>query len=83
MLRAIKRIYNWIKPFLDKLNHDNIFAIAGQSAFFLLLSGVPLTMFAVSVFQSLHIPVETLSNVFSLVLNEEATKYASQFLNAL
>lgn len=83
MLRAIKRIYNWIKPFLDKINHDNIFAIAGQSAFFLLLSGVPLTMFAVSVFQSLHIPVETLSNVFSLVLNEEATKYASQFLNAM
>ena len=39
-------------------------------------------MFAVSVFQSLHIPVETLSNVFSLVLNEEATKYASPFLNA-
>ena len=69
MLRFIEQLYNWIKPFLDKLTHDNIFAIAGQSAFFLILSSVPLSMFAVSVFQSLHIPVESLNEIFLLVLN--------------
>ncbi len=83
MVRAVKRIYNRIKPFLEKLSHDNIFAIAGQSAFFLLLSGVPLTMFAVSVFQSLHIPVETLNKVFSLVFNENTSRYVSEFLSAM
>ena len=83
MLRFIEQLYNWIKPFLDKLTHDNIFAIAGQSAFFLILSSVPLSMFAVSVFQSLHIPVESLNEIFSLVLNETASDYVSQFLSAM
>ena len=46
MIHLIIRRYKRIKPFLDKIKHDNIFAIAGQSAFFLILSSVPLSMFA-------------------------------------
>ena len=80
MLKKIKSTYNLIKPFIDKINRDNVFAIAGQSAFFLLLSIVPLSMFVVSVLQNLHIPVETFENFLSIVLNETATDYVSNFL---
>lgn len=80
MLKKFKRAYNRIEPFIDKLNRDNVFAIAGQSAFFLLLSIVPLSMFAVSMLQNLHIPVKTFENFLSIVLNKTATDYVSNFL---
>ena len=32
-------------PIISKCIHDNIFAIAGQSAFFIVLSSVPLLAF--------------------------------------
>ena len=58
----IKKHYDSVMKFIDrfgpitsKILHDNIFAIAGQSAFFLILSAVPLSMFIVSVLQNLHI----------------------------
>lgn len=81
MIKFIMRVYSRIKPFLDKINHDNVFAIAGQSAFFLILSAVPLAMFCVSILQNLHIPIETLKEFFGLFLNESATDYMSQFLS--
>ena len=74
MIQLIMRIYRWLKPFLNKLTHDNIYAIAGQSAFFLLLSAVPLAIFGVSILQNLHIPVETLNSFFSIVFNEEVSQ---------
>lgn len=80
MIHLIIRRYKRIKPFLDKIKHDNIFAIAGQSAFFLILSSVPLSMFGVSILQNLHIPVETLNSFFGLVLNKEASETLSTFL---
>lgn len=80
MFKTIKRAYAWIKPFLDEINRNNIFAIAGQSAFFWILSSVPLAMFAVSVLQNFHIPVETLDKFFSIVLNETASRYMSDFM---
>ena len=75
------RIYRWLKPFLNKLTHDNIYAIAGQSAFFLLLSAVPLAIFGVSILQNLHIPVETLNSFFSIVFNEEVSQSFAQFMS--
>ena len=81
MIQFIMRIYRWIKPFLNKLTHDNIYAIAGQSAFFLLLSVVPLAIFGVSLLQNLHIPVETLNNFFSIVFNEEVSQSFAKFMN--
>ena len=77
----IKSIYAPFQPFIDKINHDNVFAISGQSAFFLILSSVPLAMFGVSVLQSFHIPVETFENFFGLVLNETASRYLSDFMS--
>lgn len=43
-------------PIIGKCNYDNVFAIAGQSAFFIILSAVPLVAFCVSVLQTLNIP---------------------------
>lgn len=81
MIQLIMRIYRWLKPFLNKLTHDNIYAIAGQSAFFLLLSAVPLAIFGVSILQNLHIPVETLNSFFSIVFNEEVSRSFAQFMS--
>ena len=81
MIQLIMRIYRWLKPFLNKLTHDNIYAIAGQSAFFLLLSAVPLAIFGVSILQNLHIPVETLNSFFSIVFNEEVSQSFAQFMS--
>lgn len=81
MIQLIMRIFRWLKPFLNKLTHDNIYAIAGQSAFFLLLSAVPLAIFGVSILQNLHIPVETLNSFFSIVFNEEVSQSFAQFMS--
>ena len=81
MIQFVLRIYRWFRPFLSKLTHDNIYAIAGQSSFFLLLSGVPLAMFGVSLLQNLHIPVDTLNNFFSIVFNEEVSQAFARFMN--
>ncbi len=83
MIRAVLRFYDAIKPFLKKISHDNIFAIAGQSAFFLLLSSVPLVMFVVSVLQTLSIPIEWLQDTFGKILTEDAVKVVFNFLNNL
>ena len=62
ILVIFRRIWGAFKPFYKKIVFDNIFAIAGQSAFFLILSAVPLLMFSVSVLQSLHLSTETLGD---------------------
>ncbi len=62
ILVIFRRIWGALKPFYKKIIFDNIFAIAGQSAFFLILSAVPLLMFTVSVLQSLHLSTETLGD---------------------
>lgn len=81
MIKLIKRIYSIFQPFVKKINRDNIFAIAGQSAFFLLLSGVPLLMFGVSILQNLHIPEKSLEEVFSIVFNQKTTDAFSAYLS--
>ena len=81
MIELIDRILSVYRPFSKKITHDNIFAIAGQSAFFLLLSAVPLTMFGVSILQNLHIPEESLEKVFRMVFNEKATVSSSKFVS--
>ncbi len=55
MIKIIKRVYNWFMPFWKKMNHDNVFAIAAQTAFFLILSAVPLALFLVSLLQYINI----------------------------
>ncbi len=81
MKKFIKKVYAPVSPLLDKMSDDNISAIAGQSAFYFILAVVPLTMFAVSILQNLHIPVETLEEFLGLVLNKETSSYVSEFLS--
>lgn len=80
MIKLVRRIYDIFSPFIKKLNDDNIFAISGQSAFYLLLTLIPFTMFAVSILQNLHIPVSKFDSFFSVVFNERASSYISNYL---
>ena len=75
-----KKIYNYVRPLTSKIKQDNISAIAGCSAFYFILAFVPMVMFAVSILQSLHIPVETLQSIMGTVLNENVSGYMSDFL---
>lgn len=81
MLKKIKKLWETFLPFYNKIQDDNVFAIAGQSTFYFLLAVVPLTMFAVSILQNLHIPQKTLEDFLGLVLNENYSSYLSSFLS--
>ena len=63
MIKLIKRIYDWYMPFWKKMNHDNVFAIAAQAAFFIVLSAVPLVMFFVSLLQYVNISPDFLKTI--------------------
>lgn len=80
MIKKIKRLLDIISPFVKKLDDDNIFAISGQSAFFLMLALVPFAMFAVSILQNLHIPVSELDKVFRVVFSDDISSYISNYL---
>ena len=80
MIKKIKRLLDIFTPFIKKLDDDNIFAISGQSAFFLMLALVPFAMFAVSILQNLHISVSELDKVFRVVFSEDISSYISNYL---
>ena len=80
MIKVLKKITGFIAPFFKKIEEDNIFAISGQSAFFMLLALIPFAMFAVSILQNLNIPVSKLDRFFSAVFNERVSAYISNFL---
>lgn len=75
----VRKILDKYDPIISKCNHDNVFAIAGQSAFFIILSAVPLSMFIVSLFQNLNIPIELveqgLSGIFAPKMIDQITAY--------
>lgn len=79
----VKRILKKYDPIIKKVSHDNIFAIAGQSAFFILLSSVPLTMFIVSLLQSFHISIELIESTLGSIFSDEVTKEISVFLSGI
>lgn len=81
MVTLYRKVYGFIDPLLKKARDDNLSASAGYSTFCFILAFVPLTMFAVSILQNLHIPIEILQDFLGLVLNESATAYLSTFLN--
>lgn len=75
----VRKILDKYDPIISKCKHDNVFAIAGQSAFFIILSAVPLSMFIVSLFQNLNIPIglieEGLSGIFAAEMIDQITAY--------
>lgn len=80
-MNFIKKIINKYDPILSKISHDNIFAIAGQSAFFILLSAVPFLMFIVSLLQNLHIPVEILEKGLVGIFTDNVVDDITSFLS--
>ena len=76
----LKKIKKIITPFLDKCERDNITAIAGQCAFFLILTFFPLAMFSISVLQNFNISVDTFENILDEVINEKASEYVSEII---
>lgn len=80
-INFIKKIINKYDPILSKISHDNIFAIAGQSAFFILLSAVPFLMFIVSLLQNLHIPVEILEKGLVGIFTDNVVDDITSFLS--
>lgn len=80
MADRLKKIKKIITPFIDKCEMDNITAIAGQCAFFLILTFFPLAMFSISVLQNFNISVESFENILDEVLNEKASEYVSEII---
>jgi membrane protein len=81
VIAFVKSILNKYEPIIKKCSDDNIFAIAGQSSFFMILSVVPLTAFIVSILNSLNIPVEFLEEGISGIFNEKVTSEINKFLS--
>lgn len=80
MYKKVKKFFGAISPFLKKIEDDNIFAISGQSAFFLLLALIPFAMFAVSILQNLNIPVSKFDRFFRIIFNDAVSAQISNFL---
>ena len=76
----VRNFIGRFEPITSKILHDNIFAIAGQSAFFIILSAVPLSMFIVSILQNLHIPVDFIEMGLSGIFSEQIVDEISEFL---
>ena len=74
MIALIKRIYDWLQPFLKKISRDNIFAIAGQTAFFLILSAVPFLIFLMSILQRLNLSPELFSFIWGSPISNSFVK---------
>lgn len=77
---SVRNFIGRFEPITSKILHDNIFAIAGQSAFFIILSAVPLSMFIVSILQNLHIPVDFIEMGLSGIFSEQIVDEISEFL---
>lgn len=80
IVKRVRSVYNLFEPLTSKCIDDNIFAIAGQSAFFIILSAVPLIMFIVSLLQNFKIPVEYLQRIFLGFFSENMTDQLISFL---
>lgn len=67
-------------PIISKCIHDNIFAIAGQSAFFIVLSSVPLIAFCLSILQNLHISTAFVEQALQSVFADDFLMQIKDFL---
>ena len=75
------RIIKKYDPIISKCIHDNVFAIAGQSAFFMLLSSVPLVAFFVSLLQSLNISSDLVELALRSIFTENVLNQIKIFLS--
>ena len=80
-MKHIKTIIEQVKYFLDKCSDDNISAIAGQSAFFIILSFVPFLMFAFAILSFLNIP-QVIFDSYIENLTSDVGMYLEQIINS-
>lgn len=84
-IKGFIALYNTIMkkydPIISKCVYDNVFAIAGQSAFFILLSSVPLAAFFVSLLQSLHISPDLIELTLTTIFAENVVDFIKGFLS--
>lgn len=80
IIAFINRIIDKYEPITSKCIHDNVFAIAGQSAFFIILSGVPLAMFVVSILQNLNISPDLIEIGLRSIFSDSMMKEIEYFL---
>lgn len=81
ILALYEKIMKKYDPIISKCIYDNVFAIAGQSAFFILLSSVPLAAFFVSLLQSLHIPSNLIEIALRTIFTENVVIFIKEFLS--
>ena len=81
-MKHIKTIIEQVKYFLDKCSDDNISAIAGQSAFFIILSFVPFLMFAFAILSFLNIPQVIFDSYIENNLTSDVGMYLEQIINS-
>lgn len=81
-MKHIKAIIEQVKYFLDKCSDDNISAIAGQSAFFIILSFVPFLMFAFAILSFLNIPQVIFDSYIENNLTSDVGMYLEQIINS-
>ena len=81
-MKHIKTIIEQVKYFLDKCSDDNISAIAGQSAFFIILSFVPFLMFAFAILSFLNIPQVIFDSYIENNLSSDVGMYLEQIINS-
>ena len=81
-MKHIKTIIEQVKYFLDKCSDDNISAIAGQSAFFIILSFVPFLMFAFAILSFLNIPQVIFDSYVENNLSSDVGMYLEQIINS-
>lgn len=81
-MNKFKKLLGHIKHFLRKSANDNISAIAGQSAFYIILSFVPFLMFAFAIISFLNIP-QSLFDIYIADFIPKATgKYIQQIISS-
>lgn len=78
-MRKITKLIGHIKHFINKSSNDNISAIAGQSAFFIILSFVPFLMFAFAILSFFNIP----KGFFDTYLVNILPDYMGDYLNKI
>ena len=81
-MKHIKTIIEQVKYFLDKCSDDNISAIAGQSAFFIILSFVPFLMFAFAILSFLNIPQVIFDSYVENNLTSDVGMYLEHIINS-
>ena len=81
-MKHIKTIIEQVKYFLDKCSDDNISAIAGQSAFFIILSFVPFLMFAFAILSFLNIPQVIFDSYIENNLTSDVGMYLEHIINS-